>query len=187
MCFPMRSMRRLGGVYVLVAGVLAPPAGAGGMPGGPAPEAATPEEPEYSPLNKGVTEWRAWGGGALTATTALGGLKPNEATRRKTLVLGLRYARVLAASGDFALQYAADVVPVEMAFRSIVAAPGGAARADVYGAGLRPLGFALSRRAGRVRPFVGFTGGIVAFTDVVPLPGPGDSTSRPTSRRAYRS
>lgn len=167
----MRSIQWVGGLCLLMAGVVALPARAGTRPGSTASYVATSEEWRAPSLDKGVIELRAWGGGAVTATTALGGLTPGEASLRKTLVLGLRYGRVVAASGDLAFEYVADLIPVEIAFRSIVAAPTGPARADVYGAGFRPLGFALSRRVGQIRHFVGSTGGIVAFTDVVPLPG----------------
>ncbi len=167
----MPSIQWVGVLCLLMTASVALPARAGTGPDSPGSDVAASQEWRAPSLDKGVIELRAWGGGAATATTALGGLTPGEASGRSTLLLGLRYGRVVAASRGLALQYVADLIPVEIAFRSIVGAPGGMARADVYGAGLRPLGFALSRRGGRVRPFVGLTGGIVAFADVVPLPG----------------
>ena len=85
-------------------------------------------------------------------------------------MLASRYGRVVGSFGDVCLEYVLDVVPVEVAFRTFVERDGVTERANVYGAGLRPLGLVVGRRSGKVRPFVGFTGRHRGFTGVVPLP-----------------
>lgn len=123
-----------------------------------------------SGLTKGVSELGVWGGIAFGATTAFGGLSEEQARGRGSLIVAGRYGRVVATVRGLAIEYVLEVIPMEVAFHSLVGRRGSGMRGDVYGAGISPLGLTVGLKHGRVRPFVGFGGGLIAFTDAVPLP-----------------
>lgn len=123
-----------------------------------------------SGLTKGVSELGVWGGIAFGATTGFGGLSEEQASGRGSLMVAGRYGRVMATVGGLAIEYVVEVIPVELALHSLVGRRGSEMHGDVYGAGISPLGLTLNLEHGRVRPFVGSSGGLIAFTDAVPLP-----------------
>jgi hypothetical protein len=130
-------------------------------------------------LRRGTNEFGLWGGGAFSATSALGGLHRDEAGGRRFVIAALRYGRTLAASKRMALQYTLDAIPVAVAVGDITSAtratPDGAIisarRESSYGFGLTPLGLQLDfANSSRIKPFVHLNAGGVAFTKPVPLP-----------------
>lgn len=134
-------------------------------------------------LKRGDNELGFWGGGAVGATTAFGGLTDAEADERGFVVAAFRYGRTLAANGSLALQYTLDAIPMALAVGNIesattVATPAGPVttfrRATSYGVGVTPLGLQLDFANGsRVKPFVHVNGGLLVFNESVPLPDAG--------------
>lgn len=129
-------------------------------------------------LKKGTNEFGFWGGGAFSATTAFGGLRPSEASGRHYFTLALRYGRTLAANRHAALQYTLDAIPVAIAGGNITEAvqdPGGTfiatKRESTYGFGLTPLGLQADfSNTHRVKPFAHVNAGGILFSKRVPLP-----------------
>jgi hypothetical protein len=137
---------------------------------------------EYK-LKRGDNEFGVWGGGAIGATTVFGGLTDAEADERGFVVAAFRYGRTLAANEHLALQYTLDAVPMALAIGNIessttVTTPAGPVttfrRNTAYGVGVTPLGLQLDFANGsRVKPFVHVNGGLLVFSESVPLPDAG--------------
>jgi hypothetical protein len=157
-------------------------------PTGKAAEASPVESPQISGgsdylLRRGANEFGVWGGGAFKATTAFGGLKPDEAHGRKFFIAAFRYGRTLAANRSMALQYTLDAIPLAIATnniteQTIVTTPSGPInifrRETTYGGGLTPLGLQLDfRNSSRVKPFVHINAGGLIFNKSMPLPDAG--------------
>jgi Lipid A 3-O-deacylase (PagL) len=134
-------------------------------------------------LKRGDNEYGVWGGGAFSATTVFGGLTDAEADERGFVVAAFRYGRTLAANDDVALQYTLDAIPMALAVGNIessttVTTPAGPVttfrRGTAYGVGVTPLGLQLDFANGsRVKPFVHVNGGLLVFSESVPLPDAG--------------
>ena len=134
-------------------------------------------------LKRGDNEYGFWGGGAFSATTIFGGLTDAEADERGFVIAAFRYGRTLAANDHLALQYTLDAIPMALAVGNIkssttVATPAGPVttftRSTAYGAGVTPLGLQLDFANGsRVKPFIHVNGGLLVFTESVPLPDAG--------------
>lgn len=125
-------------------------------------------------LCKGTNELGVWAAGAVSATTIFGGLNDEQVSGRGTILAGLHYGRVLAVNDGLIVQYVLDVIPAEVEFNSVLESLGPLGeptkRGTVYGAGLNPLGFKFVLGPGRVAPFLGVAGGVVFFSERVPLP-----------------
>ena len=134
-------------------------------------------------LKKGDNEFGVWGGGAFTATTIFGGLHEDEARDRGFIIAAFRYGRTLAATKRMALQYTLDMIPLAVATGNIkqvtttTTAAGTVTtfrRGSTYGLGVTPLGLQLDfANSSRVKPFIHVNGGLLGFTDAVPLPDSG--------------
>lgn len=134
-------------------------------------------------VKRGDNEYGVWGGGAFSATTVFGGLTDAEADERGFVVAAFRYGRTLAANDHVALQYTLDAIPMALAVGNIessttVTTPAGPAttfrRNTAYGVGVTPLGLQLDFANGsRVKPFVHVNGGLLVFSESVPLPDAG--------------
>ncbi len=134
-------------------------------------------------LKKGDNEFGFWGGGAFTATTVFGGLTDAEASDRRFVIAAFRYGRTLAANRSVALQYTLDMIPLAVATGNIEQAtttttPAGTVttfrRGTTYGLGVTPLGLQLDfRNTSHVKPFIHVNGGLLGFTDSMPLPDSG--------------
>ncbi len=86
-----------------------------------------------------------------------------------TLQLGWR--RTLKERPGFLLEYAIEVVPVELAFGTRVAEGWPLSEvATVYGAGLDPLGVEAHFGSGRLRPYAALRTGFRVFAQPVPTP-----------------
>jgi hypothetical protein len=134
-------------------------------------------------LKKGDNEFGVWGGGAFTATTIFGGLHEDEARDRGFVIAAFRYGRTLAATKRMALQYTLDMIPLAVATGNIkqvttTTTTAGTVttfrRGSTYGLGVTPLGLQLDfANSSRVKPFIHINGGLLGFTDEVPLPDSG--------------
>jgi hypothetical protein len=154
----------------------------------PTESASTPNQSANSfdtpyRLKKGDNEFGVWGGGAFTATTIFGGLHEDEARDRGFIIAAFRYGRTLAATKHMALQYTLDMIPLAVATGNIkqvtttTTAAGTVTtfrRGSTYGLGVTPLGLQLDfANSSRVKPFIHVNGGLLGFTDDVPLPDSG--------------
>jgi hypothetical protein len=145
-------------------------------------QSASPGDSPYR-LKKGDNEFGVWGGGAFTATTIFGGLHEDEARDRGFIIAAFRYGRTLAATKRLALQYTLDMIPLAVATGNIkqvtttTTAAGTVTtfrRGSTYGLGVTPLGLQLDfANSSRVKPFIHVNGGLLGFTDPVPLPDSG--------------
>lgn len=134
-------------------------------------------------LKKGDNEFGFWGGGSFKATTIFGGLTDAEAQDRRFVIAAFRYGRTLAANRSVALQYTADLIPLAIATGNIeqtttTTTTAGTVttfrRGTTYGVGVTPLGLQLDFRNGsNVKPFIHVNGGLLGFTDPMPLPDAG--------------
>ena len=142
---------------------------------GPAPQDT---DAPYT-LKKGDNEFGFWAGGAFAATTAFGGLTDAEAADRKFFIAAFRYGRTLYANDSVAVQYTLDAIPVAVATGNIrsVTTVGPVTtfqRETTYGAGITPLGLQLDFANGsKVHPFVHVNGGLLVFSQSMPLPDAG--------------
>ena len=126
-------------------------------------------------LDRGMNEFGVWGGGSFSSPTLIG-----TAENARFAVVGLRYARVLAAGANgLALKYTADVVPLAALSyeRSLFVQTSlnpdvfrlERDRETAYGAGLSPFGLQLNfRRSKRVQPFAAGSVGFIYFGETVP-------------------
>ena len=105
-------------------------------------------------------------------TTALGALSKDQIEGRQLVLAGFRYAHELSEKNNFALFYTVDVIPLALAFDSIVQEHGTETlRKNVYGFGASPIGFEFSFLTNRVvQPQLGVNGGFLHFADRVPTP-----------------
>lgn len=138
---------------------------------------ATSDSSTYK-IEKNSNEFGFWAGGAFNATTIFGGITDQEAEGRKLLLVGLRYGRTFAATKRVSYQYTFDAIPVAVAFHDLVNRTQGTVtittRENVYGAGITPLGFQVNfGQQKKVKPFVHINGGLLIFTEPVPLPDAG--------------
>jgi hypothetical protein len=134
-------------------------------------------------LKKGDNEFGFWGGGSFTATTIFGGLTDAEAQNRHFVVAAFRYGRTLAANHRMALQYTLDMIPLAVATGNIeqettVTTPTGTVttfrRGSTYGLGVTPLGLQLDfANSSHIKPFIHVNGGLLGFTEAIPLPDAG--------------
>jgi hypothetical protein len=134
-------------------------------------------------LKKGDNEFGVWGGGAFTATTIFGVLHEDEARDRGFIIAAFRYGRTLAATKRMALQYTLDMIPLAVATGNIkqvttTTTSAGTVttfrRGSTYGLGVTPLGLQLDfANSSRLKPFIHVNGGLLGFTDDVPLPDSG--------------
>ncbi len=138
--------------------------------GASAPQ-ATGSQPPY--LDKGANEFGVWGGASFDSPTLIG-----KSEDSRFGIVGLRYARVVAAGNGMALKYTIDAVPVAVLSyergRFVPDSTPGVfrfetSRKSVYGAGIAPIGLQLNfRRSKRVQPFAGGSLGFIYFTEPVP-------------------
>jgi hypothetical protein len=130
-------------------------------------------------LKQGDNEFGFWAGGSFAATTAFGGLTDAEADNRKFFIAAFRYGRTLVANDSIALQYTFDAIPVAVATGNIrsVTTVGPVTtfqRDTTYGAGITPLGLQLDFANGsKVHPFIHVNGGLLVFSQSMPLPDAG--------------
>src|SRR6266404_9583755 len=92
-------------------------------------------------LEKGMNEFGIWGGGSPNSPTLIGTTKD-----ARFVIVGIRYARVLAASKRIAFEYTLDLIPLVITSQppSVFTTDfTSAARRSIYGAGLSPIGFQL--------------------------------------------
>lgn len=134
-------------------------------------------------LKKGDNELGFWGGGAFTATTIFKGLTEDEARDRRFVIAAFRYGRTLAANRSVALQYTLDMIPLAIATGNIkqttvTTTPTGTVttfrRGTTYGVGVTPLGLQLDfANNSHIKPYIHVNGGLLGFTDPMPLPDSG--------------
>lgn len=130
-------------------------------------------------LKQGDNEFGFWAGGSFKATTAFAGLTEAEARDRNLFIAAVRYGRTLWANDSVALQYTLDAIPLAVATGNIRSSPtiGGVTtfqRDTTYGAGVTPLGLQLDFANGsKVHPFIHVNGGLLVFTQSMPLPDSG--------------
>lgn len=134
-------------------------------------------------LKKGDNEFGFWGGGSFKATTIFGGLTDAEAQDRRFVIAAFRYGRTLAANRSVALQYTADLIPLAVATGNIeqtttTITPTGTVttfrRGTTYGLGVTPLGLQLDfANNSHIKPFIHVNGGLLGFTEPMPLPDAG--------------
>lgn len=130
-------------------------------------------------LKQGDNEFGFWAGGSFKATTAFAGLTEAEARDRKFFIAAVRYGRTLWANDSVALQYTLDAIPLAVATSNIRSSTtiGGVTtfqRDTTYGAGVTPLGLQLDFANGsKVHPFIHVNGGLLVFTQSMPLPDSG--------------
>ena len=112
-----------------------------------------------------------------------GGFSPNSPRNigvtpdRKVFTLNLQYDRVLFTTGDVAWKYMGEIVPVALITQhpETLLVPGGGTQTlgsnkTVFGAGITPLGAQVNfRRRRKVQPFLSANGGLLYFTDQVPV------------------
>jgi hypothetical protein len=122
-------------------------------------------------IQKRDNEWGIWGGVSFDAPTLIG--KTPSAHYGQ---IGLRYGHVLAASKTVAFEWTIDAVPLTILSteRSILVSSSpfvlSVSRKAVYGAGAAPIGLKFNfRRNRRVQPFGQATGGLLYFTEQVPI------------------
>jgi hypothetical protein len=134
------------------------------------PATSGPASGEQYVLQEGMNEWGVRVGGSFNSPTLIG-----TAEDRKYFTVGLRYGRVFAASKRVAYEYTVDAVPVAVVFQpNFARAFNRVDDGSVYGAGLSPIGFKANfNRRGRVKPFVGGSGGAFYFQRPVPVDVPG--------------
>lgn len=134
----------------------------------PKSEVESKSEPSYR-LSKGMNEFGAWMAGSFNSATPIG-----NTAYRPTLRLGLRYARIVGTTRWATFAYVMDLVPVEVVFNQESAQVAGQPphRSNVYGLGGNYGGLKISflRRA-RVKPFAGFSAGLIYYSRPVPLNG----------------
>ncbi len=92
---------------------------------------------------------------------------------RQFLLATVTYSHILTGTEDTVLKYRFSLVPAAFVRHGDLRAPDGSllpAR-TVYGGGLEPIGLQVNfRRASRLQPYVGATGGFLYFTEQVPVP-----------------
>jgi hypothetical protein len=129
-------------------------------------------------LRSGSNEWGVWGGFSAKPITAFSGITVAEAKGRKFGIVGVNYARTLAANRSAVLQYTLDAIPIAVATNDITGSPTApinvASRATAYGFGLVPLGLRLNlNNSSKVKPFIAIGAGGMLFNKPVPLPDAG--------------
>jgi hypothetical protein len=60
-----------------------------------------------------MNEFGVWGGGSTNSPTLIGTTKD-----ARLIIIGIRYARVLATGKAIAFEYTADVIPIAVSFPS---------------------------------------------------------------------
>jgi lipid A 3-O-deacylase PagL len=122
-------------------------------------------------LDLGTSQLGFWGGYSSTNPTLIG-----RTTDRPFFEINVQYARVLRTGDNWALKYTAEIMPVAIirepqqgyANGNPVDLPG--RKRKIYGAGVSPVGLQMNFRRGCVlQPYVNVTGGILYFTDNVPV------------------
>lgn len=133
-------------------------AGRVGANGADAPTTASRPDTRYVASLAG-----AWG-----TTKLLGGATDPD---RGSTQFQLGWRKTLRQRPGLLLEYALEVVPIELAFGTRVAASRSAQRiATVYGAGLDPLGLEAHFGQGRLRPYAALRTGFRVFARQVPTP-----------------
>ncbi len=118
------------------------------------------------PLETGTTQWGLWGGYSPSSPSLIG-VSPD----RRLFTLNLQYARVLAAPDWGAVKFTAEAVPVALVHRPAQALPAPSPARTTYGAGVTPVGFQFNFGKHRVQPFLLANGGLLYFTEQVPVLG----------------
>ncbi len=111
-------------------------------------------------------------GGAWTDLHLFGSVRD---THRGVAIASVELRRTLKVTEGVAFDYVADIVPVEVQTGVVVDDSPGVLgsvpiRANVYGAGLDPLGISVRRARGDWRPFATVRGGVRIFQQPVPDP-----------------
>ena len=132
--------------------------------------AEVPRNPGRS-LDLGTRQLGLWVGYSPDNPTLIG-----RTTDRPFLEFNLQYARVLTTGDDWALKYTAEIIPVAIIRQPQQATVNGnpvdlpGQKQTVYGAGISPIGLQMNFRRGCVlQPYVNGTGGVLCFTDNVPV------------------
>ncbi len=123
-------------------------------------------------LARGTNEVSVWGGFSPNSPRNIG-----VTGDRKLFTLNLQYDRVLFTTGDVAWKYMGEVVPVALITQhpETLRLPSGGtltlgSNKTVYGAGITPLGAQCNfLRTRKVQPFLSANGGLLYFTDQVPV------------------
>jgi hypothetical protein len=126
-------------------------------------------------LDLGTVELGIYTGYSRDNPTLMG-----RTTQRPFFEFNVQYARVVTTGDDWALKYAAEIIPVaiirqpQQGFvvnggKSVpVDLPG--SKQKIYGAGLTPLGLQMNFRRGyMLQPFINGAAGVLFFTDQVPV------------------
>jgi len=133
----------------------------GGEPGSASQSEAAKSE-GYK-LWRGDNEFAVWAAGSFDAPTPIG------STYRPVTMLGVRYGRIVGTNHLGALEYVADIIPLQLVFDQ---KDRRATRSNVYGVGINYGGLKVSYlRRSRVKPFAVANGGILIYTRAVPLEG----------------
>lgn len=120
-------------------------------------------------LTKGMNEFGVWIAGSFNSRTPIGNV-----AYRPTMRLGLRYGRIVGTTRWASFTYVADLVPIEVVFNQESAQIAGqpTRRSNVYGVGGNYGGIKVSfRRRARVKPFAGFSAGLIFYSRPIPING----------------
>lgn len=139
----------------------------------------TRSAPARDPVDPPARRW-SFGTWAGYASGVWSGPPLGGAPDRGLVLSGVRLAWPLAESRAWRLDYTADLLPVVLMTRTVLGTGGDRLtgnlseqpRGTVYGAGIAPIGALAARRiAGDWWATLGASGGLVGFTEEVPLPG----------------
>jgi hypothetical protein len=117
-------------------------------------------------------EFMVWAGGSLDSNEIIGKTK-----NARLGIIGLRYARIFKPGKNISLKYTVDVVPVTVLshpdYRFIPLGNNNFRyeefRRKDYALGITPIGMQINfRRRKKVQPFVGTSGGFLAFKKKIP-------------------
>jgi hypothetical protein len=122
-------------------------------------------------FDRSKNEFGVWAASSLGLPSALGASRDTKFS----LLMGLRYGRVLMNSSFVAIEYTVDLVPLAVVsqpkFASITPTTVTSKDRDhIYGAGAVPIGFKFIFRPGkRIKPFVAASSGPFYFSKPVPV------------------